>query len=220
VRGQTARAGRLLAPLSVRFIVVPVVDGGQSTRSDPIAAPRGLVDSLSRQLDLRRLYASPDLVIFENASWVPVRSMLTAAGASSSELAGATSMIATDISGATPLPTPTRPEGAVEADVEPGTVHLAVPFSSHWKLTLDGNTIEARPAFGLTNAYDIASAGRIRLGFKSSSVHSISVLLQFAAWCVVAFFALVRPRRKSRRNSSVSSVIDTPVIRFVNEDSL
>jgi preprotein translocase subunit YajC len=58
------------------------------------------------------------------------------------------------------------------------------------------------------------------LGFKSSSVHSISVLLQFAAWCVVAFFALVRPSRKSRRNSSVSSVIDTPVIRFVNEDSL
>ncbi|MBJ7368828.1 MAG: glycosyltransferase family 2 protein, partial [Ilumatobacteraceae bacterium] len=99
VRGQTARAGRLLAPLSVRFIVVPIVDGGQSTRSDPIAAPRGLIDSLSRQLDLRRLYASPDLVIFENASWVPVRSMLTASGAASSQLAGATSMIATDISG-------------------------------------------------------------------------------------------------------------------------
>jgi hypothetical protein len=220
VRGQTARAGRLLAPLSVRFIVVPIVDGGQSTRNDPIAAPRGLVDSLSRQLDLRRLYASPDLVIFENASWVPVRSMLTAAGASSSELAGATSMIATDISGATPLPTPTRPEGAVEADVEPGTVHLAVPFSSHWKLILGSDKIEARPAFGLTNAYDVASAGRVRLEFESSSIHSIAVLLQFAAWCVVAFFALVRPRRKSRRNSSVSSVIDSPVIRFVNEDSL
>lgn len=219
VRGQTARAGRLLAPLSVRFIVVPIIDGGQSTRSDPIAAPRGLVDSLSRQLDLRRLYASPDLVIFENASWVPVRSMLTAAGAASSQLAGATSMIATDISGATPLPTQIRPEGAVEADVKPGTVHLAVPFSTHWKLTLDGNKIEARPAFGLTNAYDVASAGHIRLAFESSRVHSLSVLLQFAAWCVVAFFALVRPRRRSRRNSAVSSSLDAPVMRFVSEES-
>ena len=220
VRGQTARAGRLLAPLSVRFIVVPIIDGGQSTRSDPINAPRGLVDSLSRQLDLRRLYASPDLVIFENASWVPVRSMLTTSGAASSQLAGATSMIATDISGATPLPTQTRPEGAIEADVEPGTVHLAVPFSTHWKLTLDGKKIEARPAFGLTNAYDIESAGRIRLGFESSLFHSFAVLLQFAAWCVVAFFALVRPRRRSRRNSSTSSIADAPVMRFVNEDSL
>ena len=220
VRGQTARAGRLLAPLSVRFIVVPIIDGGQSTRSDPIAAPRGLVDSLSRQLDLRRLYASPDLVIFENASWVPVRSMLTASGATSSQLAGATSMIATDISGATPLPTPTRPEGVIEADVEPGTLHLAVPFSTHWKLTLDGNKIEARPAFGLTNAYDIARAGRIRLGFTSSLIHSISVLLQFAAWCVVAFFAVVRPGRRSRRNTSTPSIADAPVMRFVSEDSL
>ena len=219
VRGQTARAGRLLAPLSVRFIVVPIIDGGQSTRRDPITAPRGLVDSLSRQLDLRRLYASPDLVIFENASWVPVRSMLTASGAASSQLAGATSMIATDISGATPLPTQTRPEGAIEADVKPGTLHLAVPFSTHWKLTLDGNKIEARPAFGLTNAYDIASAGRIRLGFESSLIHSISVLLQFAAWCVVAFFALVRPRRRSRKNSSTPAIVDAPVMRFVSEDS-
>ena len=146
--------------------------------------------------------------------------MLTAAGAASSQLAGATSMIATDISGATPLPTPTRPEGAIEADVKPGTVHLAVPFSTHWKLTLDGNKIEARPAFGLTNAYDVASAGSVRLGFESSSVHSIAVLLQFAAWCVVAFFALVRPRRRSRRNSSTSSIADAPVMKFVSEDSL
>lgn len=220
VRGQTARAGRLLAPLSVRFIVVPIIDGGQSTRSDPITAPRGLVDSLSRQLDLRRLYASPDLVIFENASWVPVRSMLTAAGAASSQLAGATSMIAIDISGASPLPAQTRPEGAIAADVEPGTLHLAVPFSSRWKLTLGSDQIEARPAFGLTNAYDIASAGRIRLGFESSFIHSFAVLLQFAAWCVVAFFALVRPRRRSQKNSSMSSIVDAPVMRFVSEDSL
>lgn len=220
VRGQTARAGRLLAPLSVRFIVVPVIDGGQSTRSDPIAAPLGLIDSLSRQLDLRRLYASPDLVIFENASWVPLRSMLTASGAASSQLAGATSMIATDISGATPLPTPTRPEGIIEADVEPGTVHLAVPFSTHWKLTLDGNKIEARPAFGLTNAYDIAKAGRIRLGFESSLIHSLSVLLQFVAWCVVAFFALARPKRRARMHTSVSSAPDAPVMKFVSEESL
>jgi hypothetical protein len=146
--------------------------------------------------------------------------MLTASGSASSQLAGATSMIGTDISGATPLPTPTRPEGAIEADVEPGTVHLAVPFSTHWTLTLDSNKIEARPAFGLTNAYDIASAGRIRLGFDSSRVHSFSVLLQFAAWCVVAFFALVRPRRRSRKSSSVSSALDAPIMKFASEDSL
>ena len=84
---------------------------------------------------------------------------------------------------------------------------------------LDGKKIEARPAFGLTNAYDIESAGRIRLGFESSLFHSFAVLLQFAAWCVVAFFALVRPRRRSRKNSSTPAIVDAPVLRFVSEDS-
>jgi GT2 family glycosyltransferase len=217
VRGQTARAGRLLAPLSVRFIVVPIIDGGQSTRSNPIAAPRGLIDSLSRQLDMRRLYASPDLVVFENASWVPVRSVLTAAGAHSSTLAGATSMIATDIAGATPLPSPARPEGAIEADVIEGTVHLAVPFSSHWKATVDGKNIVARPAFGLTNAYDIVAPGHLRLSFESSLIHTLAVLAQFAAWCVVAFFAIARPRRKRRGYGATTLSSDGPVMTFINQ---
>jgi len=217
VRGQTARAGRLLAPMSVRFIVVPIIDGGQSTRGNPIAAPRGLVDSLSRQLDLRRLYASPDLVVFENASWVPVRSVLTAAGAQSSTLAGATSMIAIDIAGATPLPSPVRPEGAIEADVKEGTVHLAVPFSTHWKATVDGKNIEVRPAFGLTNAYDIVTPGHLRLSFESSLIHTLAVLAQFAAWCVVGFFALVRPRRKRRGHDVASLTSDGPVMTFTNQ---
>jgi hypothetical protein len=85
---------------------------------------------------------------------------------------------------------------------------------------LDGNTIEARPAFGLTNAYDITNAGRIRLGFESSLIHSLSVLLQFAAWCVVAFFALARPKRRARARTSISSALDAPVMKFVSEDSL
>ena len=219
VRGQTARAGRLLAPLAVRYIVVPIIDGGQSTRKNPIAAPRGLIDSLSRQLDLRRLYASPDLVIFENVSWVPVRSLLTAAGAQSSLLAGATSMIATDIAGATALPSPSRPEESIEADVPAGTVHVAVPFSTHWKLIVNGLPVEARPAFGLTNAYDVATPGRIRLEFKSSVVHTFAVLAQFVAWCVVAFIALMRPRRKSRKSSGLILDSDAPVMTFTQQVS-
>ena len=197
VRGQTSRAGRLLAPLSVRYIVVPIIDGGQSTRSHPLTAPRGLIDSLSRQLDLRRQYASPDLVIFENTSWVPVRSVLSAAGAASSKLAGASSMIETDIAGATPLPTPKRPEGTITAEVAAGTVHLGVPYTTKWKLTLDGVAVGARPAFGLTDAFDLPTKGKVVLSYSTSVLHTLAVLLQFVAWSVVAFIAVAR-RRKPR----------------------
>ena len=212
VRGQTSRAGRLLAPLSVRFIVVPIIDGGQSTRSSPVKAPNGLVDSLSRQLDLRRRYASPDLVIFENTSWVPVRSMLTTVGAESSKLAGASSMIASDISGATALPSPTRPETSIEADVEAGTLHLAVPYTTKWTVELDGKEVVARPAFGLTDAFDLPNKGRITLSFAGSSLQTLAVLLQFATWCVLAFIASSRRRRRVVATPAAIVVDSGPVI--------
>ena len=40
--GATQRGGRLLAPYAIRYIVVPHIDGGQSTASDPIDPPIGL----------------------------------------------------------------------------------------------------------------------------------------------------------------------------------
>jgi GT2 family glycosyltransferase len=217
VRGQTARAGRLLAPLSVRFIVVPIIDGGQSTRDNPIAAPRGLVDALSRQLDLRRRYASPDLVIYENDAAVPVRSVLTSVGTENSKLAGVRSMIARNIGGATPLPAPARPEAPVRAQVDgPATVHLSVPFTSEWKLTVNNQDVPARPAFGLTNAYDISESGTIDISFRSSNVHTATVLIQFVVWCLVLFVALSRRRRSVPRVSGAVPMSDGPVI-MMNE---
>jgi GT2 family glycosyltransferase len=216
VRGQTARAGRLLAPLSVRFIVVPIIDGAQSTRSDPIAAPLGLVESLSRQLDLKRKFASPDVVVFENSAWVPVRSMLTVVGSQSSQLAGAKSMIAADVSGATALPATQYFNGTVSAQVEPGTLHLSVPFTPQWKVTVDGRDIESRPAFGLTNAYDIDTPGTATISFTASRLHSFLVVVQFAAWSVVVFIALSRRRRRTVQRDA-PTVFNTPAISLSDE---
>jgi hypothetical protein len=203
VRGQTSRAGRLLAPLSVRFIVVPVIDGGQSTRENPLESPTGLIEALSRQLDLRRRFASPDLVVFENTSWVPVRSQLTPAGATSSSSAGAESMIATDIAGATAFPAVTTSNDSSTVNVQPGTVHLGVPYTSRWKLSVDGTSIPVRPAFGLTNGYDVPAAGTATLSFSTSRFHSTLVVLQVLAWITVA--VLATSRRKFRRRSAPSA---------------
>jgi hypothetical protein len=216
VRGQTSRAGRLLAPLSVRFIVVPIIDGAQSTRNNPIAAPQGLVESLSRQLDLKRKFASPDVVVFENSSWLPVRSMLTQIGSQSSQLAGAQSMIAADISGATALPAVEYFNSAVSAQVEPGTLHLAVPFTPQWKVTVDGKEFSSRPAFGLTNAYDIDTAGVATISFTASRWHTLLILVQFTTWVVVVFIALSRRRRRTLRRDK-PAVFDAPAMSLHNE---
>ena len=48
----TLRAGRMLAPYGIRYIIVPVVDGALSTVDDPLPVPAGLLDALNDQLDL------------------------------------------------------------------------------------------------------------------------------------------------------------------------
>lgn len=199
VRGQTARAGRLLAPLAVRYVVVPIVDGGQSTRDNPIALPEGVVGALSRQLDLKRRFASPDLVVFENTAWIPVRSVLGAAGATSSASAGAESMIATDISGGVAFPGVVSPDDPSASALEPGTVHLAVPFTSKWSLEINGEQVPVRPAFGLTNAYDVTGPGAARLTYSTSTLHRVLVALQVVAWVVLVFVATSRRRTLRRR---------------------
>lgn len=219
VRGQTARAGRLLAPLAVRFIVVPIVDGGQSTREQPIAVPNGLVEALSRQLDLRRRFTSPDLIVFENTAWVPTRSMFTEVGAASSSSAGATSMIASDISGATSLPFVEYPHQASEFDAQPGTLHLSVPYTSRWKVTVNGSEVPVRPAFGLTNAYDVKSAGSARLSFTPSRIHTALVILQVVVWMGMFFLATSRRRFTKRREATpISGSLNEPVLAFVESE--
>lgn len=214
VRGKTSRAGRLLAPLAVRFVVVPVIDGGQSTRDNPIAVPKGLIDALSRQLDLRRKFASPDLVVFENSAWVPVRSVLSSNGAASSKLAGATSMITSNIGGGISLPDVDRPEDSVTAKVEAGsTIHLSVPYTPRWKVDANGVRVTPRPAFGLTNAYDVPAAGDVRLWFETSTLHFVLVFVQIVAWCVLFVMSVSRRRFRSRTTAvQVVASTDGPVI--------
>jgi hypothetical protein len=56
----TLRAGRLLAPMAIRFVVVPEFDGVVSTVNDPLPPPAGLIASLEDQLDLVALQPGLD----------------------------------------------------------------------------------------------------------------------------------------------------------------
>ena len=52
--GSTPRAGRCWHRTGIRFIIVPEIDGAQSTDDDPLPVPAGLLEALSDQLDIGR----------------------------------------------------------------------------------------------------------------------------------------------------------------------
>lgn len=212
VRGQTSRAGRLLAPLAVRYVIVPIIDGAASTRDELIEPPVGLVSALSDQLDLRRRYSSPDVVIFENVAWIPTRSLLTETGAIASKSAGTSQVIAADITGATPFLQTEYDHQTATGDAPVGTFHLSVPYSDSWSLMTTEGEIVARPAFGVTNAYDIPTAGPVSLEFSTSAVHRFAVGFQIVLWVLVIALAVVRRPRRFASGRTTQYAQDTAIV--------
>lgn len=216
--GNTPRIGRLLAPLGVRYIVVPLIDGSRSTRAQPLPLPQGLMSALEVQLDFRRQYFASDLVIYENVAWAPTLAQLTAAGIVASKNAGNEALVLSDLRGSTPAKTGFIPGRATQKlNVGGGTVSAAIPSSSRWRLEIKNQEVLSRPAFGAIQAFDIPGdvpANTVAtLAFSRPLTHVLLVIAQFAMWVFAVFFALgLRFRR--RRLSEVALSSDARDISF------
>lgn len=204
---QTLRVGRLLGPMSVRYVVVPLVDRVRSDADSPRPVADGLLESLGRQLDLRLRYSPASMVVFENTQWIPVRSVLGPTAAAGSGEGGAASLVATELSGSQSIFGASTAWRAGRETIPPGIVHLAVPFDRRWELSVDGERVPAAGSFGASMSFAVAQGGRAELAYDSSLVRLGWVVLQVSLWIAVGL-AIVQPRRRRRANRV------TPVLAF------
>lgn len=188
--GSTLRAGRILAPLGIRYVVVPKTDGAVSTVDDPIPLPSGLVPALQNQLDLGSVYGPPTLEIFANQAWFPAGAQLVGATADASRLAGEESLARADLSRAVPSMVGadlTAPTGVNE--VAPGVVHIAVPYDERIRLSVDGVDVPSRPGFGVTTAFDVTQAGTGVLSYADDANRALWRVAQTMLWLAVLVVA-------------------------------
>jgi hypothetical protein len=186
VTGESLRAGRLLAPLAVRYVVVPLRDSTlYASRPLGEVTENELVARISDQLDFRRVYTATDLVIFENAAALPVATILEERAAIASQQAGESNLLAEPLVNRGPLIAGLVASQTNTALLTSGTVHLAVPFSDRWTLSVDGARIAPRVAFGGTTAFDAPIAGTATLQLRASLAHRLFVAVQIALWLIV-----------------------------------
>ncbi len=189
----TARAGRLLAPLGIRYIAVPVADGITSRIDDPLELPGGLLASLAAQLDIGAIQSPPTVEVFVNRSWIPPAAFLTGGTAEASTLAGEGSLVVADLSGTSTLVDPrgeavdvvdvAARRGATSAEVpEAGVLHLGVPFDGSWRASLDGAPLEARAGFGVTTAFDVPGPGVLEISYARPFSRTLWLGLLAAIW--------------------------------------
>ena len=216
---ETVRGGRLLAPLAVRYVVVPQIDGGESTIDLPLPLPEGLLASLSTQLDFRRVYLASDLVIYENMAWVPSLSVLDESSSALSKQAGDEVLLSSELRSILPIAR-VGDVSNVATEVGASTVYLAVPFSDRLRLDIAGTDVRPRIAFGGTTAFDVIKGGQATLRYSTPISQYLFVIAQSLLWLLVtvAVFDLGRIKRRllqaRKRDVIVIGDQDAPAFSF------
>lgn len=191
---QTTRLGHLLAPMAVRYIVVPVGDVGRD------AAP-ALSSALGFQIDLRELQGDADLLVYENAAWGPYRARLSPAVAEASQGSGLDSARTAELTGSRPvLPTEHSPFRYTGVLTDGDQVLLSEASSPGWQLTVAGEPADRRTAFGWANAFEVGTGGKATLRYRTSPARYIAIVVEAALW-----FAAVRALRTQRRRKRAAA---------------
>lgn len=212
--GLTTGLGHLLAPLSIRYVVVPT-KLAPAQQAPAMPPPPRLVRALGVQGDLRQLPSPPSVMVFQNTAWMPERVSLPPATATASRTGGPAAVVTAPLQGAVGVLG--RPQGAASwsGRVPRGTVALLSTASPRWVLTQAGGTAAPRrPAFGYAAAYEVTRAGPATLAYHTPWSHLAGIALEGLLWlvAVAALFAwrpeLRRPRRAEPRAGEASRAVE------------
>ncbi len=221
VAGETARLGALLAPMGVRYLVLPEelsVSGGPPPGPEPSGGggdlvappaersyplPATLTSALGSQIDLRLLPADTGLTVYENTAWGPSPGLL---GGAEPAAPGPATPVPGELGDGADLSDAARalePDGRLRWTGEVpggGEVLLAQSPSARWSLSAGGRRADRATAYGVANRFTLPpEGGAATLGYRTSLLHYGGVALQLALWA-----AALGLWRASRRRLAVT----------------
>jgi GT2 family glycosyltransferase len=184
--GETARLGRLLAPMGVRYVVVPERLAPAPFATDELPVPGRLAATLDAQLDLEPLDVPAGLRVYRNQAAYPPIAVVPRDGVPAGEggIAGAARV---DLSTAAPaleeVDGRLHWSGPVKADT---TVLLAQAHSERWVLTVDGKDAPRGKPYGWATSFDIEESGDATLRYETPVFRYGLLALQTLAWLWLA----------------------------------
>jgi hypothetical protein len=191
--GQTARLGRLLAPMGVRYVVLAERLAPAPFVTDALPAPRGFKATLDAQLDLEPLDVPAGLSVYRNQAALPLLAAVPSEVAAS--IGGVTSDAAhIDLSGGSAVLGDDTGhlswKGTVPSNSE---ILIAEAHSDGWQLEVDGRAVDDTKPFGWATGYSIDEGGPATFRYRTAPVRYGLLLLQVLVW-LWALRSLVRIR--------------------------
>lgn len=193
--GQTARLGRLLAPMGIRYVVVPERLAPAPFATEELPVPADLAATLAAQLDLQALDVPAGLTVFRNQAVAPTRADLAEIDLATADL-GIAAAVGLDLTGV-PAVLPDgdghlRWTGSLD---DGASVLLSAAHSEAWELTVDGVAAERTKPFGWATGFEVPEGGEATLRHVTSPVRYLLLAVQALAW-----LWLVRTVVRSRLN--------------------
>lgn len=189
--GRTDRLGRMLAPMGVRYVVIPSTQGrGGGAAADP---PVALRRAMAQQLDLARLSASHGVVLYENLAFAPIRAAVPPPRLPLDSRRPNRAALHTDLTRAVPL-----------ADPAPvGTVLWGEAYDSQWKATGNGSTLHHQQPFGWANGYAVDRKAAVSIAYEAQWTRWAMLAGALVLWLLVVWrWRRTRVRRDARARAS------------------
>ena len=204
-QGGTARLGRLLAPMAVRYVVVPRQLRAGAAEVGGADLPPVLARALDSQLDLRVLPSDSAVAVYENISWGPGRASVATpipTGAFSEGMgAGA------DLSANQPVLPGSGPVRFSGPLPDPSQVFVSESVSPRWDLEVAGERAERSAAFGVANVFSPDRTGSALLRFRTPVLRYVLVVAQLALWALA--MRLLWWDRARRPRTAVRAPVDS-----------
>ena len=200
--GETSRLGRLLAPMAVRYVVLPRAAAPSPLGGAERPLPEEMLGTLAGQLDLARIPVNPAYVVYRNRAALPSRAALPAdaAGDPGRDPDGdpdgdpVFTVEASEIAGATPVLGDVTGRTTFEGSVESGTTVLhSVAAADGWGLSVDGSDAQRTELFGWADGYDVETGGAAELSYDTGLLRYLMVAVQIVLW-LAASIAVLRMR--------------------------
>ena len=178
---RTDRLGHLLAPMGIRYIVVPERIG---PRAGMRATPSDeLVAGLDGQIDLARVVQTEDDIrVYENVAWFPMKAIVEGeapTGDDPAELAGRTELAGAPVA---------------EGEIGPGTVLWSQASSPGWRAVAGGEELARVETFGWANGFELEEPGSVRITWARQWQRNLAVVAQAAILLVGGLWAWRRRR--------------------------
>jgi hypothetical protein len=174
--GRTNRIGRMLAPMGVRYVVLPSTQGqdGGAAAEPPVAMQR----AMEQQLDLARLSTGAGLVLYENLAFAPLLAHVPPPRLPVDSPQPNRAAQSTDLTRATPL---------TSQPVASGSVLWSEAYDSDWHATGDGTTLRHERAFGWTNGYTVEGRATVSISYAAQWVRWAVLGLALILWLAVVW---------------------------------